>query len=104
METRIEHDAVGEIGVVVHEGREYAARGATVTATYAAAYPGAGGVLQSWGGEAIGTWRVVASWPVRSYMGSTMYQIEARINGQLFTGRGFGAGMLWRGRLKAVQS
>ena len=99
METRIEYDEVGEIGIIIHEGREYASRGATVTPTYAVAYPGKDGILKNWGGKAIGTWKAVASWPIRSYMGSRMYQIRAWIDGRCYTGRGFGEGMLWRGKV-----
>ena len=100
METRIEHDTLGEIGIIVHEGKEFAARGAVVTPTYAVAYPGKGGILQNWEGKAIGTWRAIASWPIRSYMGSRMYQIRAWIDGRCYTGRGFGEGMIWRGKVR----
>jgi len=50
--------------------------------------------LQTWLGTKVGTCRATSSWPMpRSYVGSTMYQFEARINGQRYTGRGFGEGM-----------
>lgn len=100
MNTRTERDEHGEIGIVEHDGKEYAARGATVTPEYAVAYPAKGGILCSWGGDMIGRWRATASWPVRSYMGSRMYQIEAVIDGRTYTGRGFGEGMLWKGKAK----
>lgn len=105
-ETRTEHDAIGEIGIFVHEGREFAARGATVTAEYATAYPGDGGILKDWSGAAIGTWRKVASWFVadpRGYSRTAMYQIEAVIDGRTYTGRGQGLGMLWRGKAKVTR-
>ena len=86
--------------VFVHEGRSFEAGGAVVTPDLVLAYPGAGGVLADWHGEKLGTWRAVASWPVRSYMGSRMYQIEARVNGTTYTGRGFGEGMIYKGRRK----
>lgn len=103
MNTRVEHDTFGEIGIIEHEGREYAARGATVTPDYATAYPAKGGILCDWSGNQIGRWRAVAWWPVRSYLGSTMYQIEAVIDGRTYTGRGFGEGMLWRGKVKVTR-
>ena len=49
--------------------------------------------LTTWRGTKIGTCSLGASWPVRSYIGTRMYQIYAWINGQCYTGRGFGEGM-----------
>lgn len=86
-----------------HEGREFASGGAVVTASHIVAYPAANGELQDWHGKPLGTWRSVASWPVRSFIGDRMYQIEARVDGQTYTGRGFGEGMLYRGKAKAVR-
>ena len=101
MKTRVERDAIGEIGIIVHEGKEYAARGAEVTPAYAVAYPGKDGILKDWGGKAIGTWRAVASWPMpHAWIAPRMYQIEAVIQGRTYTGRGCGEGMLWRGKIK----
>lgn len=57
------------------------------------AYPKANGELGDWHGNTIGTWRVLSSWPVRSYIGSTMCSIECRVNGVRYVGRGFGEGM-----------
>ena len=90
----------GEIGIIINEGKEYGALGAFVSAEYATAYPGKDGILYNWGTEKLGTWRIVASWPVRSWMGSRMLQIEAVIDGRTYTGRGFGEGMVWNGKIK----
>ena len=90
--------------VLEHEGRSFESGGAVVTDGFVVAYPAAGGVLQDWHGNAIGSWRLVASWPVWSYMGSTMHQIEARVGGVVYTGRGFGVGCIYRGRRKAGQA
>jgi hypothetical protein len=49
--------------------------------------------LTDWHGKAIGTCFLSSSWPVRSYIGSRMYQVYARIGGVDYTGRGFGEGM-----------
>lgn len=88
-----------ETGIFVHEGQEFAYLGAVITPEYAVGYP-KHGVLTSWGGETLGSCRVVSSWPVRSCVGSRMYQIEATINGRTYTGRGLGDGMIWKGRAK----
>lgn len=101
METRTIETPTGQIGVVIHEGREFAAGGGDVTPTHATAYPGADHKLMLWDGKVIGTWRAVASWRINSWIGDRMYQIEAIIDGRTYTGRGLGEGMLWRGRIKA---
>jgi hypothetical protein len=49
--------------------------------------------LTDWHGNKLGTCFLSSSWPVRSYIGSRMYQIYARVNGVDYTGRGFGEGM-----------
>ena len=77
--------------------------GAVVTPDVIVAYPGTGGVLGDWHGNRIGSWEQVASWPVHSWMGSRMFQIEALVDGVLYTGRGFGVGMIYRGKRKAKQ-
>jgi len=86
-----------------HEGRKFCSGGAVVTPKHCIAYPGKDGVLNDWHGKPVGTWRSVASWPINSWIGSTMHQIEARVDGVLYTGRGFGEGMLYRGKRKAGQ-
>lgn len=52
--------------------------------------------LTDWHGNKLGTCYLSASWPVRSYIGDRMYQIYATVNGQEFTGRGFGETMVVR--------
>lgn len=86
---------------IVHNGREFTAGGAFVTAESIVAYPAANGVLTDWHGRPIGTWRAVATWQTpRSYLSPTMSQIEARVGGRVYTGRGAGEGMIFRGRAK----
>src|SRR5262249_31942743 len=64
-------------------------------------YPGDNGALHDWHGNAIGSWRTVATWRTpRSYVSSTMSQIEATVDGATYTGRGAGKGMIYRGKLK----
>lgn len=96
MSVFVERDCVFE-----HEGRSFGAGGAVVAPGVVVAYPAAGGVLRDWHGRELGSWRSVASWPVRSFVGSRMFQIEARLDGVTYTGRGFGEGCLYRGKRKA---
>ena len=86
---------------IEHEGRTFEAGGAIVTPDRILAYPGEGGVLTDWHGRQLGTWREVARWRVHSWIGSHMCQIEARVDGVTYTGRGFGVGCIYRGKRKA---
>lgn len=88
---------------IEHEGRTFESGGAIVTPDAIIAYPARDGVLTDWHSRPIGTWKQIASWPVDSYIGSTMYQIEARVNGVVYTGRGFGVSCIYRGKRKASQ-
>lgn len=97
----------GEIGTIIHEGQEFSAQGAYVDPDHAAGYPkfevseriGAAGTLTDWAGKEIGSCLITASWPIRSWMGPTMFQIRVFIPGHgAYTGRGMGNGMIWRGR------
>jgi hypothetical protein len=49
--------------------------------------------VTDWQGKDIGTCRLHTGWYVKSYIGSRMYQADALIDGKLYTGRTFGAGM-----------
>ena len=87
---------------ITHEGRTYEAGGAVVTPDRIVAYPGKAGVLNDWHGNPIGTYRIVATWKTpRSYVSSTMHQIEACVAGVTYTGRGAGEGMIFIGKRKA---
>jgi hypothetical protein len=55
-------------------------------------------------GNQIGTCHYNAKWPVRSYLGSYVYQIYATVDGTRYTGRGFGEGMAVKLRPTARQS
>ena len=87
-----------------HENRKFCAGGAIVTPKHLIAYPGENSILKDWHGKTIGTWKSVARWPVQSWTGSHMHQIEAIVDGVIYTGRGFGENMLYRGRRKSNQS
>ncbi len=87
---------------IEHEGKKFCAGGAVVTEEFIIAYPTDDGILTDWHGSKIGTWREVGRWRINSYMGSHMLQIEARVNGVLYTGRGFGVSCIYRGRRKKL--
>lgn len=107
-----------ETGTFVHQGQEFSAGGAVVTETHAIGYPkfdeihysrGIGpastsialeGTMRDWSGNIIGTCKIKAWWPIRSFIGDRMYQIEATIDGRTYTGRGLGSNMIWKGKLK----
>src|ERR1700722_10202851 len=89
--------------IIEHEGRKFESGGAIVTPVILIAYPKENGILGDWHGEAIGTWRVLSSWKVNSYIGSRMYSIEARVNGVRYAGRGFGVGMSLRAKRSRIQ-
>lgn len=88
--------ATVEVGTVVHEGREFAAQGSVIDEQTGVivGYP-KGDRLQTWGGKDIEglKLRVVSTWSVRSWIGSTMYAYSAVYNGRKYHGRGFGDGM-----------
>ena len=92
---------------IASEGRTFEAASAMVTPDYAAGYPGDvdGKLMMLTGrGDALGPARIIACWPTPySWRGSHMYQIEATINGIVYTGRGLGENMLWRGKPKRKQ-
>lgn len=85
-----------------HEGKTFEAGGAVVTPERIIAYPLSKGILGDWHGSPIGRWRIIAQWKTpRSWMSSTMYQIEATVDGITYTGRGAGVGMIYKGKRKA---
>jgi hypothetical protein len=95
-EMYVETDCVFEV-----EGHKYEADGAVVTPDRIVAYPGENGRLNDWHGNPIGTYRIVSTWRTpRSYVSSTMHQIEATVNGIVYTGRGAGTGMIYTGKRK----
>jgi hypothetical protein len=84
------------------QGKTFVANGAFVSKDHIVAYPKANGVLGDCKGQAIGTWRAVSTWKTpRSYVSSTLSQIEATVNGVRYTGRGAGEGMIFKGKRKA---
>lgn len=92
---------------IEHNGRKFSSGGAVVTPEYLIAYPADNGQLHDWHGNTIGTWRVISSRPAvffgrRSWMASTYYYMRATVDGRTYALRGFGKGMIARG--KAIKS
>jgi hypothetical protein len=88
---------------IEHQGRQFTSGGAVVTDQYLVAYPDKGGELKDWHGNVLGTWRVIGSRPAvffgyRSWQGSTYYYMRARVGGREYSLRGFGVGMIARGK------
>ena len=87
-----------------HEGRRFTSGGAVITDTHLIAYPADNGVLKDWHGNAIGTYSIIGSRPAvffgyRSWQGSTYYYMRAHLNnGNTYSLRGFGKGMIARGK------
>lgn len=83
------------------DGKKFTEGGALVTDRCIIAYPKANGILGDWHGNEIGTWRIVSSWKTpRSFYSSTMHQIESTVDGIVYTGRGAGTGMIYKGKAK----
>lgn len=85
---------------IEHQGRKFTSGGAVVTKDFIVGYPAKDGIITDWHGNKIGTWRETSRWRVNSHMGSHMLQIEAKVNGITYTGRGFGEGMIYNGKAK----
>lgn len=85
------------------EGRTLTCGGAVITDGYVIAYPGKRGVLNDWHGKPIGTYWTISSRPAvfsgrPSHIGSRYYYMRAVVNGRRYSLRGFGEGMIARGR------
>lgn len=88
---------------VEHEGKKFTSGGAVVTDSYLIAYPAKDGVLNDWHGKKLGTWRVISSRPAiffghHSWQGSRYYHMRATVNGKHYSLRGFGEGMVAKGK------
>ena len=86
------------------EDRKFSAGGAIVTDNVLVAYPDKGGILKDWHGNAIGTYSIISSRPAvffghRSWQGSQYYYMRAHLpNGSFYSIRGFGIGMIAKGK------
>ena len=96
---------------VTFQGRTFESGGAMITDDFIIGYPTKDGRLLNWNGtELLGHIRITGAWPAvffgkRSWMGEHLFQIEVKtLDGVFYTGRGFGSGMLYRGKRKATQA
>lgn len=87
-----------------HEGKSYTAGGAVVNDAICMAYVGKDGILTDWHGNPLGTYVIVSSWPIHSYISNEMYAIHATIDGKLYKGRGCGVGMVFNGKRSKKES
>lgn len=88
---------------VKHKDKEFTAGGAIVSDDYCICYPGKDGRLNDWHGRQIGVYKIVSSRPAvffgyRSYMADRYYYMRAKIDGRVYAIRGFGIGMIARGK------
>lgn len=92
---------------ITHNGQAFTAGGAVVTQDYLIAYPDKAGQLKDWHGNVIGTYRVISQRkPIffghHSWIGDTYYFMRGIVQGREYALRGFGEGMIARGKaLKA---
>lgn len=94
MDTKVIATDNGEIGVICHEGKEYAAGGGFVTAERATVYLGENGQITLWSGKPVGTYKITKTWRTPRSFVSSMSQVYAWIDGRQYTGRSAGVGMV----------
>jgi len=92
-----------EVATFTHEGHDCTNLGACISDTHLACYPASDGTVCDWQGNPIGTYRTLSSRPAvffghRSWQGSRYYYMRATVNGRTYSLRGFGVGMLARGK------
>ena len=82
-------------------GKQFWTGGSTVNPYFCIGYLGKNDVLTDWHGKQIGTYKITSSWKTpRSYVSSTMNQVEAVVDGITYTGRSAGIGMYFKGKRK----
>lgn len=87
------------------EGHKIEAGGAVVTDQWIVAYIGGNGTLIDWHGKPLGTYKAISRWEMpRSWVSRYQYQVEATVDGVVYTGRTCGKGMIYRGKLKKAKS
>lgn len=110
MNTRTERhttrDGFVEVGIVEHNGREYASGGASVSDTHLVCYPRppqmvgtvyandqAHGQVTNWGDEVLGTYRITGYAGGFNGVKLTCYRVRLD-DGREYVGRGLGPGMI----------
>lgn len=81
-----------------HEGRTVESGGAVVTDKFIVAYLGKDGILTNWHGKQLGTYRILSSWNIRSYISNTMSSVECFVDGVRYVGRSAGLNMSIRAK------
>ena len=81
----------------IHEGKGFTSGGAFQSPLYLIGYLGKDGALTNWHGKIMGSYKITHSWPINSFLSDCMCQVRATVNGQVYTGRSLGIGMLFRG-------
>ncbi len=89
--------------VVSFEGKEFEAGGAFISDSHLVAYPAENGILKDWHGKQIGVYSILSSrravfFGRESWQGSKYYYMRAKVNGKLYSLRGFGIGMFAKGK------
>jgi hypothetical protein len=104
MQSRSEwnNERTTEVGIISHNGKEFSAGGSYVSDSYIIGYCHYPSMkLMSWDGKkTLGTIRIISTWRMPNNLSGYMSQIEATVNGKVYTGRCAGDGMAWRGRPK----
>jgi hypothetical protein len=99
MENFIERDCTIEIG-----GKVFESGGASVCDNRVVGYLKEGGILTTWHGEKLGTWRKMSEWKTpHSFVSSTMMSVECFVGGVRFVGRSAGVGMSISAKLSPRQ-
>lgn len=83
------------------DGQKFEAGGAVVTPEIIIGYLGKDMTLTDWHGRVLGTYRIVSRWRTpNSFVSDHMYQVEATVDGRLYTGRSQGTDMIYKGKRK----
>jgi len=62
---------------------------------------GGTGIVTDFNGKKLGVYTVISKWKTpKSYVSNIMLQVNARMDGVIYTGRSTGDGMLFKGKIK----
>ncbi len=106
MKTRCERSEDGqtEIGIIEHNGREFAAMGSAVQGTHVAGYLGKGDTLKTWCGKTMLDVRSERCGNYRDVHGDKTFGVIFWLpRGRAIVGYAMGEGMLFRGELIDVK-
>ena len=97
------------LGLIEHEGKMFESGGGCVTPTHLVCYPNDKGEVTLWDGKVIGIYcwhssREAIFFGRRSWLGSRYYYGRAKVGNTVYAVRGFGAGMLAKGKAIKAQT